>query len=70
MFKLMGKKIFTFYTENVCLSKPVHLYQENDDNLVRISPNEGADAYVIYLQMLIRYTYRCLCDITTDVYVI
>ena len=27
MLKLMGKKIFTFYAENFCLSKPVHEYR-------------------------------------------
>ena len=33
MLKLMGKKIFTIYTENICLPKNVPLFKKRVENL-------------------------------------
>ena len=39
MFKLMGKKIFTFYAENLCLFKPVDI----TIHLTHFNLDEGGD---------------------------
>ena len=44
MLKLMGKKIYTFYAENVCLSKPVVFL--SIDKCAKIKPGEKRSYYI------------------------